>query len=262
MVGEVSEDGLWIWDGEKWLPNGTFTPPAVNDNLSTSPEELTQSIISELKFFESSLFLPIGAKQELTSFERKIQENQGKLYPHAYLDLCEYQYNVELGELLSGDLSHYTALGDMKNITLKKLKLVEDAMRCAIKLDLENWEIVCKMKTIEINTDAASFDDNYHQYHSDEVKMNTYINQLETMQEGVHLWYAYYSLFEFHLSVFDNEDFDQNMKSRIISKMVTTAQKCSGVANRLEDWRYSFRSKTISLIGYLLDVSPGMSDYC
>lgn len=261
MVGEISEDGLWIWDGEKWLPNGTFTPPAVNENLSTSPEALTESIISELKFLNSAYWVTSDAKQELALFKQKIQDNKGKLYPRAYLELCEYQYNIGLGEICSRWETH-TVLRDMKKISQERLNLVQEAMRYAIKFDLESWEIVCKMIVIEINTDVASYDDNFHQYHSDEVKMNTYINQLETMQEGIHLCYAYSSLCEFYICGIQNEGFDQNIKSRIAASIINTGQKCLNVARKLENWTKCVDSYIMQLTGYLANPSPAMADYC
>ena len=38
MVGEVSEDGNWVWDGQEWVPNTSEPEPPIQSTASENVE--------------------------------------------------------------------------------------------------------------------------------------------------------------------------------------------------------------------------------
>ena len=77
MIGQISEDGAWMWDGTNWIPN---QPNENTDQVSTPPVENT--VGNEVVFDPRQQYIPVSrakVKQALFNLDGIDDDMRGGL---------------------------------------------------------------------------------------------------------------------------------------------------------------------------------------
>jgi len=107
MVGELTEDGKWMWDGANWVPNLMPTPISAS-NESTQKVVMQDSVISgdiihnDTEAISSAVIAALDRiglvkgitpteqqKQELEAVDQLVQSHEDELSPEVYYELAE-----------------------------------------------------------------------------------------------------------------------------------------------------------------------------
>jgi hypothetical protein len=267
MVGELSEDGKWIWDGTQWIPNSKFnpnqTPSTDSVNISFQDSVITEPIVTNiyndvdtisqgiLKAFDdlgvTGNILP--SVSFLSAMEEKynqIMNSDTELHPKVHLTLAKYKLGPAAMNLyLCAEEASMELLQAMKQLVIPAKDNIRMSLRSSIKQELLDWEHLSNIT--RSHYDLFNKEERRRTFYQSESNIISNIESINKLPQSVATLMSNLEVSDFYMSGTEDNGFGKNELTKFIEKSVLYSNKALAQAKEL-----SLREELVSIYSDLM----------
>ena len=275
MVGEISEDGKWLWDGNQWIPNSKFnpnqTPSTDSVNISFQDSVITEPIVTNiyndadsisqgiLKAFDelgvtSNILPSVSFMSAMEEKYNQIMNSDTEFHPKVHLTLGKYKRGPAAIKLYLGEDATFELLEAMKQVTMLANDNIRMSLRSSIKQGHLDWEYLSNITRSYLDFEITIYENlfdkkNRHKvFYESESKIISDLDSINKLPHSVATLMSNVEASDFYMeAATSNSKFGKDEETKFIEKSILYLNKALGQAKDL-----SLREELVSIYSDLM----------